>query len=413
MLIPVYLRGSTYYLHIRIAGTQFKRSLHTKDKNTAIIKASKFLEALNMTIDWSKVKKYEVDLQNGIFKSDGPEDHRRMLELLGKVGKFDHLPIVLPSFEKPAPISNCLTLLELLDKYLLLKKPKPATAQAYKIVVAQFEKFIQGKSHIDRIITSDITRYQEHLAHSGNKPRTIDNKIANLKTLLNFALTNGYLNTGKNPVTLSPLQSKKVKLTSGYSIFEPPEIQKIFSSTYYKEQKSSDPDYYFSLLLGLITGCRSSELTSLSVEQIQLTPKKNHVLVIRESKTPAGKREIPLPEILFEMGFGKFLEGKTDMVFRYKTREGKGSGNAVGKKFSRHLEVVGVSREKLVFHSFRKFLNDYLLKNGVEYEPRCQFIGHEIDAVNVATYSRKFSADQLCEIIFPHQIALLKFSLGG
>ena len=66
-----------------------------------------------------------------------------------------------------------------------------------------------------------------------------------------------------------------------------------------------------------------------------------------------------------------------------------------------------IKREKLVFHSLRKFLNDYLMKNDVPYEPRCQFVGHDIDDTNVAIYSREYTEDELKSYIFEHQIELI------
>lgn len=41
--------------------------------------------------------------------------------------------------------------------------------------------------------------------------------------------------------------------------------------------------------------------------------------------------------------------------------------------------------------------------SGVPYEPRCQFMGHEIESVNVATYTVEYSIDELSEIINPFQ----------
>jgi hypothetical protein len=67
----------------------------------------------------------------------------------------------------------------------------------------------------------------------------------------------------------------------------------------------------------------------------------------------------------------------------------------VGKKFSYQIKAEEIHRSKLVFHSLRKFLNDFFMKNGVDYEVRCQYFGHEIEAVNVATYSNKFNVDDL------------------
>jgi hypothetical protein len=98
------------------------------------------------------------------------------------------------------------------------------------------------------------------------------------------------------------------------------------------------------------------------------------------------------------MGLQEFINGK-DRIFKYPEKLGKGSGNAVGKKFKRHLKEVGVDREKLVFHSLRKFLNDYLMKAGMPYEPRCQMIGHEIDDTNVSTYTGEFSVEELAAIM--------------
>lgn len=88
-------------------------------------------------------------------------------------------------------------------------------------------------------------------------------------------------------------------MAGGYATFELPEIKSIFSSDYYKEQKENDPDYYYVLLLGVLTGCRISELTSLKVDQFQMTADGSNYIIIRDSKTLAGKREVPLPEYFF------------------------------------------------------------------------------------------------------------------
>lgn len=41
------------------------------------------------------------------------------------------------------------------------------------------------------------------------------------------------------------------------------------------------------------------------------------------------------------------------------------------------------------------------MKNGVSLENRCQFIGHEIENVNVAIYTNKINVDELAAAIFP------------
>ena len=368
------------------------------------MRASKWLEAL-LKIDLSNVRKYEIDLQKGVLKSEGEDDHSRMLEALAMLKGSVSQPAA-PSKEESSARSSGLTLMELLDKFLLLKKLKPASVLAMRNTAKEFSTFQKGKCYLSDIMVSDVTRYQEHLAEKKNVPRTIDGKVGYIKTLLNFAIKRSYL-FGKNPADDLALLTKKQKLAGGYATFELAEIKQIFSSDYFKEQKESDPDYYYVLLIGLLTGCRISEITSLRVDQFQLTQDGANFLIIRDSKTMAGKREVPLPMFFFQSGFDKFLNSKQDFLFKYAPRVGKGSGNAVGKKFSRHLELLKIDREKLVFHSLRKFANDFFMKNGVEYEPRCQVIGHEIESVNVATYTKKYNADELAALINPAQNKIL------
>lgn len=423
--LPVYRRGHTYYLHTRIAGRQFKRSLRTSDTLTAMIRATKLLEAVAVSFDLSKIRKYELDLSNGIVRADGPEDHGRLMDALDMLLKVKQATRSAPPAPAPQPpqgepveslgirpaTQHGLTLLELLDKYLLLKQVKPATVTALRNTCKELTAFFQSKCYIADILVSDITRYQEFMAGKGNVPRTIDGKVGYIKTLLNFAIKQGYL-TGKNPAENMSLLTKQQKLTGGYAIFELDEIKAIFDSEYFRKQKEIDPDYYYVLLLGLATGCRVNEITSLQFDQFKVSPKSTNYIVLRDAKTHAGKREIPLPAEIFTDDFKAFIKQKKEKndspnLFKYAPREGKGAGNAVGKKFSRHMEEVKVSREKLVFHSLRKFLNDHFMKNGVEFEPRCQFFGHAVENVNVATYSNIYNVDDLAEITNSLQTGLL------
>lgn len=320
-------------------------------------------------------------------------------ELLAGLGASVPPPPQPPkgALEERSSATHSLPLVELLDKFFLLKKVKPATVTSYKNVVKEFTEFCRSKCLIAEIMVSDITRYREFLAVKNN-PRTIDNKMIVLKSLMNFAIDNGYL-VGKNPVVAKNLQTKKQKLKEGHAIFEADEVKIYFQSERFKNEKINDSDYYWCLILEIFTGCRVGELTSLRVSQFKKSETGINYLQIRDAKTVAGIREIPIPESIFDNGFSKFIEGKssTDLIFRYLDREGKGAGNAVGKKFSYQIKAEKIHRSKLVFHSLRKFLNDFFMKNNVQYELRCQYFGHEIDDTNVAVYSKVFNVEELFE----------------
>lgn len=356
------------------------------------------IEGKAMTIDWDNIKKFEIDLNRGYFKANGTQDTSDMLKVLGalkvdiKTLRENSRNVSSVKGDTPCPTSTAqvLCLTELLDKFMLLKKLAKATVSSYTLAVTEFAKFSK-KKNITHIVTSDVTQFREHLAANGNSPRTIDGKIGVLKTLFNFAIEQDYL-TGKNPAQIKNLLTKKQKARGGYSIFEVDEVKQIFGSSYFKEQQQKDPSYYWSALLVLVTGGRHDEITQLTKAQIKVTDAGTNYIQIRASKTDAGIREVPIPNQLMQSGFENFITNKQphEKIFKYK------AGNALGKKFSRQIkEVHKITRGKLVLHSLRKFLNDFMLKNGVLIEARCQFIGHELDNVNVTTYASKFNVDEL------------------
>ena len=75
--LPIYLLGSSYYLHTRIGGKQVKRSLRTSYKRVAIIRAITLLDSL-MRKDLPQ--KYELDLSRGILKAADDADHARLMQ---------------------------------------------------------------------------------------------------------------------------------------------------------------------------------------------------------------------------------------------------------------------------------------------------------------------------------------------
>lgn len=408
--LPIYLLGSTYYLHTRIGGKQVKKSLRTSYQRVAILRAVTLLNSLRMNKkptlgDFSHLlsddqapSRYEIDISRGILKADDPEDHQRLMEALQAMQKAPQ-QAPAPATEVLQDDPTALKLGELVEKFFLLRKQlQQATAIAYRNCITELSKFLKNPP-ITKVTPSDITRYQEFLAGKGNSVRTIDNKISIVRALYNFAEIQGYTRN-ENPAKNRALLTKKQRLKGGYAIFEKEEIELFFKSQFFKEQKEKDPDYTNAVILGLFTGCRIGEITNLKKEQFKVSSTGVNYLTIRDSKTLAGIREVPIHPWVFNR-IQSFIDKKTDKVFKYVEVEGKGTGNAVGKKFARNVESAGITREKLVFHSLRKFVNNELLRNKVSLEHRCQLIGHELDNVNVAIYTEKINIEEMAEAVFP------------
>lgn len=409
LTLPVYLRGNTYYFHIRVFGKQVKKSLHTNDKQTAIIKALALLRLCKMAIDSSNFNKYKINITDGILESDGPEDHQNMMVALQLLlSKVENEGKAHKAKSESAPVQqqNGLKILEVLNlMFSLNDKQKPATVIAYKNAITEFAKFLNNPS-INNVLETDIARFQVHLKSNGNSTRTVDNKVSVVRALYNWAIRLHYCSI-PNPASNKFIVSKTEHEKNGFAIFELPEMKLIFNSDYMRTAKVNDPDYYWCLVLAVITGCRISEITSLTKDQFQYDHLDNLYIKIRNSKTKAGVRQIPIPKEIFENKFGAQSNAK-GKLFKYEDRLGKGSGNAVSQKFKRHMKIVGINREKLVFHSIRKFVNDTFFNLGVGLEPRCYFMGHEIDNVNVELYRNTVSVANLKEEISVAQMTIAR-----
>lgn len=193
-------------------------------------------------------KKLEIDIGRGIFKSDGEDDHRRMLETLDsleRIGVFAPRQISTNP-EPPLKTASGLRLPQLVEKFFGLRTNlKPATALAYKKAANEFAGYI-GNPFINDIGQSDVTRWQEDISRF-NVVRTIDNKIGVLCSLFNFAIKQGYY-FGENPAAGRNLLSKKDKAKGGYSIFENDEIKTVYAPSHLKRWRRTDPDFYFSVM---------------------------------------------------------------------------------------------------------------------------------------------------------------------
>lgn len=248
LTLPVYSLKGIYYLHTRVDGRQFKRSLKTRNPLLAKLRAVELLRAIEMTkpklsdfnVNSEAIKRYEIELEGIRIKATDEADHIRALEAIKalsilhntlhppKVGmllKDDGLEPV------QAPAKAGLRISEVLDKMIDLRTNlKQATVISYKNTVKEFSQYTKAP-YIKDLGVGDITRYQEYLSAKKNTLRTIDNKIATLRALFNFAIKQGYY-FAKNPAQDRQLLTKRDKIKSGYAIFTIEEIKSIYGAAF-------------------------------------------------------------------------------------------------------------------------------------------------------------------------------------
>jgi integrase len=419
--LPVYRRGGVFYFHARVNGTQVKRSLRTGDPLLAKLRAVQLLGVLNMhkpklsDFDFgsSVLKRYEIDLASGKLRADGPEDHALMMQALEKLTAAITPPTPskgAPLVETPVsvsaiPTASRLTLSELAQKFFSLKSSlSEGTRTDYLATAREFDAFTT-LTILPKITDQTVTKFMEHLAGKGNTPRTIDKKVGAVRALFNFAIKQKIF-TGSNPAADRNLLSKKEKRQGGSNPFELSDLQALFACPQFKQCKTQNPDFYWIVVTGMLTGIRVTALSAITNLSLKVTPKGTHYIYVEQDKTAAGRRSVPIPEPVFT-GLKAFLDEKKGFIYENRA-DGKGASDPVRKELDKHKKLVKFEGSKLTFHSFRKTLNTFLMHEKVPFEVRCQFIGHEFDHVNKQVYGEQFSTDEVAEWIIPAQKKLLE-----
>ena len=93
--LPIYRRGDVWYLHTRVSGVQIKKSLKTDSKREAMLIASAYL----LKVSQMRIPKFEVNLNTGQFKAEGPSDLKDMLDFMNSPAVQEY--IRLANIERP------------------------------------------------------------------------------------------------------------------------------------------------------------------------------------------------------------------------------------------------------------------------------------------------------------------------
>ena len=144
-------------------------------------------------------------------------------------------------------------------------------------------------------------------------------------------------------------------------------------------------------LIALFTGMRLSEIVSLNVEDFKAEDGIDFI-AIRESKTEAGVRRVPIHPKLKEIGLLDFVKGIQPGQPLFA---GISSG-AYSMHFGRLLDSVGITDKKLVFHSFRHTFTDALRAAKVTEPIAKALIGHS-DGTVTGQYGSGYQVDVLFE----------------
>lgn len=418
---PVYRRGNTLVLHVRIAGRQIKRSLRTLDPNLAKVRATQMLGQLlagelastqPAAHAWSAVNPQSCDAAT-------PDD--LLTPELALTQSCGAQTIAAPSINASNPSNSFMgrrvaklpdhekyQLAAVFAEYGQIKKLRQVTQNDYTSYGKEMVEF-WGNRDIRTLGERDISDLIIHLrSTAGNDPRTIDNKTGYVRAVINFLIKHGR-HPGPNPAADKNLVSKREKRKAGTKPFAYNDLKVVFGGEAFQRFGAQRPEIYLIVMVGLVTGMRVSSVARLTAADLKRSMHGTPYIDISNDKTIAGNRDIPIPELLFN-ALGDFFDAHDDFGLQER-EDGKGYSDQLNKPLKAFMKVHGYDKRytKMSFHAFRKSFNQHLLTNKVERYICGAILGHVDESMTTGVYADPPSVDFLAEKVCPKQLELLSY----
>ncbi|ASJ91687.1 tyrosine-type recombinase/integrase [Porphyrobacter sp. CACIAM 03H1] len=227
----------------------------------------------------------------------------------------------------------------------------------------------------------------------GLSSSSLNRHSAALAALWRWAEERDYC-SGRNPFTSFRTRLKQGINVQGYEAWEAEELNHLFADP------PKRADLREVILVGLFSGMRINEIASLTGDQLRERDGVRYIAV-RDAKTPAGNREVPLHSRLGWLWERKESAG-TERLWPSFNGEGPGkkAGADAGREFSHYKKRRGFTSRTKAFHSFRKNVTRIMERARVHENEWAQVLGHE----KGFTYGR-YNADG---ITLEHKAAIIE-----
>lgn len=359
-------------------------------------------------IDLKALRRYEIDLKNGVIKTDGTDgDHANLMDAVDRIGMIpDGVPWPLTSKARAEQAASAVSqptpphapdparpkaATYTLDAVAKLWLAERARKNAVRTVYAKSRHFEDCAKHVDRWMDIDlvdkrtIVNWKNALLAGGQVAKTADNKLMSIHDMFEYAIANGlYSASPLNPVKgvfILDKAQRKAK-TDSYQPFTDEDIAKLFEPEAYKAGMS-EPDYYWGPLLGLFTGMRISEATAIRCKDVKTAAGGVPHIFVPKSKTTAGVRNVPIHDALIQLGFLDFVAKQAaaghDRIFPARLLINDSYSKKLSEQMKHWLVVRGVKRadDHKSFHSFRVNVITMLTDEGANTAQIMKIVGHK------------------------------------
>ena len=278
-----------------------------------------------------------------------------------------------------------------------------------------------GKTELSKLSTAMIQRYVDYLMQEELSAKTIKNHVGMLHAVYDKAMKLNYVPQEYNIVSRVERPKVRHKKVESYSVEE---IKKLLELA----DNYAGEELRLEIYLAVGTGARRSELAAITVSSIDFKNKVWHVTqskitagsvdVVKEPKTDAENRDIPLSDTLCRM--------LKRAVKNYKKKKLKGGAefedsgyifsDELGKPYRTHVMTSRYVRfmkkhsdeiRYLPLHcAGRHSYASIAVANGIDIKCLQEILGHSDSSTTLNTYAnsyleqKKAYADNMDAIIF-------------
>lgn len=246
---------------------------------------------------------------------------------------------------------------------------------------------------------------------------TLNRHKSALSVLFRWCVRRGW-HEGPNPAA-DQSRPKAKRSDTRYLPFTPDELNTLFSGPWFQlsraERVRPNTHTYSTAmswvtLIALFSGMRQGEICQLRPEDVRLEDGVHFFNVAEEGegqsvKSEAGLRRVPVHSTLIEAGLLEYAEfvsgqGQRQLFPRLRRRATDGKLNHyVQRLFNEYRKKLGVTRDRVVFHSFRATVITHLHNAGVPATEISDVVGHENPSASLRMYSDGLSLENKRRVI--------------
>jgi len=254
--------------------------------------------------------------------------------------------------------------------------------------------FVTRFPMLEEITKTNAKKWVSDLMVAGKTLSSVDRVLNSCRNYWRYLQTHDVVSGDHEPLkgllNISKAAKSRNRVKDANLPYQSQDVVKLWEAAKVRplgNAKDAPPDEQLADLIkvGAYSGARIEELCSLKLADVTDT-----MFRVRDAKTGAGEREVPIHSELkevFERLIGQAEEAKDEYLFAGLTLNKYGDrSNAIGKRFGRLKKALGYS-ESYTFHSFRSTVVTQLENAHVTENLAADIVGHEKPNITFGLYS--------------------------